>query len=45
MVASDIRDPRFESSHRLIFYIVSVNCVEKTKINQTDAGNCSIFNK
>ena len=38
VVASDTRDLWFESSHRQFFYVVSVNCVEKTKNKKTGNG-------
>ena len=44
-VASDTRDPRFESSHRQTFieHLFSVNCVEKTKIKKKEAKNGPFF--
>ena len=40
-VASDTRDPRFESRHRQTFikHLFTVSCVEKTKIKKKEAGN------
>ena len=40
-VASDTRDPQFESRHRQTFieHLFNVNCVEKTKIKKKEAGN------
>ena len=38
-VASGTRGTRFESSHRQILYLLSVNCVERTKVNGKEAGN------
>ena len=46
-VASNTRDPRFESSHRQ-YYILSTqlkNCIEKTKIEKKEAGNGPFFKK
>ena len=39
-VASDTRDPQFESSHRQTFieHLITVNCVEKTKIKKKCPG-------
>ena len=38
-VASDSRGPRFESSHRqTLFYLYTVNCIEKTKIKEKRPG-------
>ena len=34
MVASDTRGPRFKSSHQQILYLLTANCIEKTKVNQ-----------
>ena len=40
MVASNTRDPRFESSHRQILFTIKciINCVEKTKIKKKRPG-------
>ena len=40
-VASDSRDPRFESRHQQTFieHLFTVNCVEKTKIKKKEAVN------
>ena len=46
-VASNTRDPRFESSHRQ-YYILSTqlkNCIEKTKIEKKQAGNGPFLKK
>ena len=41
-VASDNTGPRFESSHKQsLYYLYSVNCIEKTKIDENEAGNRS----
>ena len=44
-VALDTRGPRFESSHRqaLKCYLVTVSCIEETKINEKEAGMAQIF--
>ena len=43
-VASDTRSPWFETSHRqTLFYLFTVNCIEKTKIKEKEAGICSSF--
>ena len=47
-VASDSRGPRFESSHRQNIYIehlFTVNCIEKTKITEKEAGIGPLFKK
>ena len=48
-VAADARGPRFESSHWLTFisdiYSITVNCIEKTKINKKEAGIGPFFKK
>ena len=49
-VASNIRGPRFKSSHRQNFksnicLLLTVNCYEKTKINEKEAGNGPFFLK
>ena len=46
-VASDTRDPRFESRHWQTFikHLFTVNCVEKTKIKRKEAGNGPFFLK
>ena len=46
-VASDTRDPRFESRHWQTFikHLFTVNCVEKTKIKKKEAGNGPFFLK
>ena len=42
---SDTRGPRFESSHRQIaYYLHTVNCIEKTNINEKEAGNGTLIN-
>ena len=39
-VASDTRGLRFESSNQQTFnHIIIINCIEKTKIKKTEAGN------
>ena len=38
-VAYDTRGPQFESNHRQILCVHSVNCIEKTKINRKEAGS------
>ena len=40
-VASDTRGLRFESSHpqNLYWTLITVNCIEKTKIKKKEAGN------
>ena len=41
-VASDTRNPRFESCHRQNLYVhfqLFWNCLEKTTVNQKEAGN------
>ena len=44
-VALDTRGLRFESSHRqaLKCYLVTVSCIEETKINEKEAGMAQIF--
>ena len=39
-VASGIKSPWFESRHRQIFkeHLFTVNCIEKTKIKEKEAG-------
>ena len=46
-VASDTRDPRFESSHRQTFieHLFTVNCVEKTKMKKKRPGMAHLLNK
>ena len=39
-VASDARGPQFESSHRQnIIHVLTINCIENTKIKEKEAGN------
>ena len=39
-VAKNTKDPRFESSHRRNFInLFSINCIEKTKNKEKEAGN------
>ena len=41
-VASDARDPRFESSHRqfnLLPFDCFINCIENMKMKKKEAGN------
>ena len=37
-VASNTRDTQFESRHRKTLFILSVNCIEKTKIHKKRPG-------
>ena len=46
VVASDNRGPRFKSSHRRnCIHILTINCIEKTKIKKKEAGNGPILRK
>ena len=36
------RDPRFESSHRLISFTITINCIEETKLKK-ETGNGPTF--
>ena len=40
-VATDIGDPRFESSHRQ--FLFTINCTKKTKRNKKEAGNAVLI--
>ena len=46
-VASESRDPRFESSHWQTFieHLFTVNFVEKTKVKKKEVRNCPFLNK
>ena len=46
-VASDIRRPRFESSHRQNLYwtLFTINCIEKTKIKKKRPGMAHFLKK
>ena len=44
-VTSDSRGPWFESSHHQnLFWLLTVNCIKKTKIKEKEAGNCPFKN-
>ena len=45
VVAFKTRGPRFDSSHRQNFieHLFIINCIEKTKINEKEAGNGPLF--
>ena len=49
MVASDVRDPQFQSSHRQTFisdiYLFTVNSIDKTKIKKKRTGMAHLKNK
>ena len=45
-VAFDTRGPQFESSHRqTLYYLYTVNCIEKTKIKKKEVGNRPFLKK
>ena len=44
-VASDTRDPQFESTHREILYVRSLRCIETTKIDKKRPGMAQFFKK
>ena len=45
-VAKNTKDPRFESSHRRNFInLFSINCIEKTKNKEKEAGNGTFLKK